>query len=155
MRRRFAAVAILAALACLAGAPAEAADTTVFAAASLKNALDDVTAAYLNQTGKSVTVSYGASSTLAKQIEQGAPADIFFSADTAWMDYLAERNLIAPETRRNLLGNEIVLVVPEGLDRDRDDRRQLRPRRDPRRRMAGWRWRTSIPCRPANTAKRR
>jgi molybdate transport system substrate-binding protein len=88
-------------------------DVIVFAAASLKNALDDVTTRYLNATGKTVTVSYAASSALAKQIEQAAPADIFFSADLAWMDYLAERNLIVADTRRSLLGNEIVLVVPK------------------------------------------
>ena len=59
-----------------------------------------------------MAISYEASSTLAKQIEQAAPADIFFSADLAWMDYLAERDLIVPETRQSLLGNAIVLVVP-------------------------------------------
>ncbi len=98
--------------AALAPATARAADVIVFAAASLKNALDDVTTRYLNQTGKSVTVSYAATSTLAHQIEQGAPADIFFSADEAWMDYAAEHKLIQPDTRRTLLGNQIVLVVP-------------------------------------------
>jgi molybdate transport system substrate-binding protein len=95
-------------------APALAADdVVVFAAASLKNALDEITTRYLNESGKSVVVSYAASSALAKQIEEGAPADIFFSADFAWMDYLAERGLIASDTRRSLLGNEIVLIVPK------------------------------------------
>jgi len=103
----------LAVFAALAPASARAADVIVFAAASLKNAMDDVTTRYLNQTGKSVTVSYAATSTLAHQIEQGAPADIFFSADEAWMDYVAKRNLIQPDTRRTLLGNQIVLVVPK------------------------------------------
>src|SRR5690606_18310853 len=84
-----------------------------FAAASLKNALDDVSTAYLNATGKTVAISYGGSSTRAKQIEQGAPADVFFSADMAWMDYLAERKLIQPDTRHTLLGNAIVIVVPK------------------------------------------
>ena len=77
--------------------PAKAQDdaTLVFAAASLKNALDAAVEDYSKTTGKTVTVSYAASSALAKQIEEGAPADIFFSADLAWMDYLQERNLIA------------------------------------------------------------
>ncbi len=92
--------------------PALAADPVVFAAASLKNALDDVAAAYTEKTGKSVAISYAGTATLAKQIEQGAPADIFFSADVAWMDYAVEHALVEPETRRTLLGNEIVLVVP-------------------------------------------
>src|SRR5712672_4614866 len=68
--------------------PAAAQDKTltVFAAASMKNALDDIDAAYTAKTGVSITVSYAASSALAKQIEQGAPADVFILADTAWMD---------------------------------------------------------------------
>ena len=86
----------------------------MFAAASLKNALDDVRAQYERETGKHVTVSYAASSTLAKQIEAAAPADIFLSADLDWMDYLAERKLIKPDTRVNLLGNSIVLIAPVG-----------------------------------------
>lgn len=97
-----------------AAVPAHADDVVVFAAASLKNALDDVAAAYAAETGKTVTISYEASSTLAKQIEQAAPADIFFSADLAWMDYLDERNLIRKDTRVTLLGNAIVLVAPAG-----------------------------------------
>ena len=83
----------------------------VFAAASLKNALDDVIAAYGKETGTKVTASYAASSALAKQIEQGAPAQLFVSADQDWMDYLAERQLIVGSTRKNLLGNSLVLVV--------------------------------------------
>ncbi len=105
-------LAVLAVVIALAPAPARAADVVVFAAASLKNALDAVTTRYLDTTGKSVTVSYAATSTLARQIEAGAPADIFFSADVDWMDYLAGRHLIRPDTRRTLLGNQIVLVVP-------------------------------------------
>ena len=93
--------------------PALAADPVVFAAASLKNALDDIAAAYTQKTGKTVTISYAGTATLVRQIEQGAPADIFFSADMAWMDYAAAHELIRPETRRTLLGNEIVLVVPK------------------------------------------
>jgi molybdate transport system substrate-binding protein len=92
--------------------PAAADDVLVFAAASLKNALDDAVAAYAQQGGGKATVSYAASSTLAKQIESGAPADIFVSADLDWMDYLQQRNLIKPETRKNLLGNRLVLITP-------------------------------------------
>ena len=100
------------------GAAAPERDLLVFAAASLKNALDDVNAEYLRQTGRRVVVSYAASPTLAKQIEAGAPADIFISADLDWMDYLARRRLINPETRRNLFGNRLVLVSPAGARRD-------------------------------------
>lgn len=106
------AVALVAALAAGAVTSAEAADPTVFAAASLKNALDDVVAVYSVETGRSVTVSYAGSSALAKQIEAGAPADIFISADLSWMDYLAEKNLVRVDTRLNLLGNTLVLVAP-------------------------------------------
>ncbi len=97
-----------------AGLPAfAAAEPVVFAAASLKNALDDVAAAYKQKTGKTVAISYAGTATLAKQIEQGAPADIFFSADMAWMDYAVDHKLVKAETRRTLLGNEIVLVAPK------------------------------------------
>ncbi|HMF25082.1 MAG TPA: molybdate ABC transporter substrate-binding protein [Pseudolabrys sp.] len=85
---------------------------TVFAAASLKNALDDTNAAFTRATGIKVTTSYAASSALARQIEQNAPADVFISADLQWMDYLAERKLTKPETRVNLLGNKLVLIAP-------------------------------------------
>jgi molybdate transport system substrate-binding protein len=85
----------------------------VFAAASMKNALDDVDAAYSAKTGVKVVASYAASSTLAKQIEQGAPADIFVSADTDWMDYAAGKKTINEATRVNLLGNSIVLIAPK------------------------------------------
>ena len=86
---------------------------TVFAAASMKNALDDIDAAYTAKTGVKVTVSYAASSTLAKQIEQGAPADIFISADTDWMDYAIGKRTISEPTRVNLLGNSLVLIAPK------------------------------------------
>jgi molybdate transport system substrate-binding protein len=92
--------------------PAAADDVVVFAAASLKNALDDVANRFKAETGKTVTINYAASSALAKQIEQAAPADIFFSADLDWMNYLEERNLIVKDTRKTLLGNSIVLVAP-------------------------------------------
>jgi len=92
--------------------PVQAAEkVTVFAAASMKNALDAANAAWQTETGNETTVSYAASSALAKQIEGGAPADIFISADLAWMDYVAEKKLIKDDTRSNLLGNRIVLVA--------------------------------------------
>jgi molybdate transport system substrate-binding protein len=85
----------------------------IFAAASLKNALDEAAINYGRESGKPVPrISYAASNTLAKQIEAGAPADVFVSADLDWMDYLAAKNLIRPETRVNLLANRIVLVAP-------------------------------------------
>lgn len=86
---------------------------TVFAAASLKNALDDTNAAFTKATGVKVVASYEASSALAKQIEAGAPADIFISADLRWMDYAAGKKLIKPDTRLNLLGNKLVLIAPK------------------------------------------
>ncbi len=86
---------------------------TVFAAASLKEVLGDISAAWKAETGKETSVSLAASSALAKQIQEGAPADIFFSADLKWMDYLDKAGLIAADTRINLLGNRIVLVAPK------------------------------------------
>jgi molybdate transport system substrate-binding protein len=94
-----------------AAAHAQGRDLLVFGAASLKNALDDADAQYQRDAGHKIVVSYGASSALAKQIEGGAPADIFISADLDWMDYVAEHKLIKPETRFNLLGNKLVLVA--------------------------------------------
>ena len=85
----------------------------VFAAASMKNALDDIDATYTAKTGIKVVASYAASSALAKQIEQGAPADIFVSADTDWMDYATAKKNINEPTRVNLLGNSIVLIAPK------------------------------------------
>ena len=85
---------------------------TVFAAASMKNALDDVDAAYTRKTGVKLAVSYAASSALMKQIEQGAPADVFVSADLDWMDYGSQKKVIKDDTRVNLLGNKIVLMRP-------------------------------------------
>ncbi len=85
---------------------------TVFAAASLKESLDEAASAYRQASGTEVRVSYAASSALARQIEQGAPADVFFSADLEWMDYLQQRKRVDPAQRRNLLGNRLVLVAP-------------------------------------------
>ena len=96
-------------------APAMADDKslTVFAAASMKNALDEIDAAFTAKSGVKVAASYAASSMLAKQIEQGAPADIFVSADTDWMDYATAKKTINDATRVNLLGNSIVLIAPK------------------------------------------
>jgi molybdate transport system substrate-binding protein len=79
----------------------------VFAAASLKNALDEANDAFPSR----VVASYGASSALARQIENGAPAQVFISADLEWMDYLERKHLLQPGTRRNLVGNRLVLVA--------------------------------------------
>jgi len=95
--------------AALAASAAAAQAQTVFAAASLKNALDEIIKGY---PGKAVA-SYGSSSALARQIENGAPADVFISADLDWMDYLDKKGLLAPGTRRNLLGNRLVLIAPK------------------------------------------
>ena len=114
LRRKFLQLALgsLLALSSL-GVPAQAAEITVFAAASLKNALDDAAKAYEAKSGDKVVISYAASSALAKQIEGGAGADIFFSADLDWMDYLQERNLIDASSRKTLLGNTLVLIAPK------------------------------------------
>ncbi|MCA1472209.1 molybdate ABC transporter substrate-binding protein [Bradyrhizobium sp. IC3195] len=102
-------------LASTAVAPAAAEDKTitVFAAASMKNALDEIDAAYTARTGVKFSVSYAASSVLAKQIEQGAPADVFVSADTDWMDYAIAKKTINEPSRVNLLGNSIALIAPK------------------------------------------
>ena len=91
---------------------ARADDVTVFAAASLKDSLDAINADWRKASGKHATISYAASSALAKQIEAAAPADVFISADLDWMDYLDKKGLIAPGTRHNLLGNVLVLIAP-------------------------------------------
>lgn len=110
--------ALVTAFGILAGAslsPASAEDKTitVFAAASIKNALDEIDAAYTAKTGVKFSVSYAASSVLARQIEQGAPADVFVSADTDWMDYAIAKKAVNESTRVNLLGNSIVLIAPK------------------------------------------
>jgi molybdate transport system substrate-binding protein len=94
--------------------PAAAQETvTVFAAASLKNALDEANAAFNTRSPVKIVVSYAASSALMKQIEQGAPADVFISADLEWMDYGSQKELIKDDTRGNLLGNKLVLIAPK------------------------------------------
>jgi molybdate transport system substrate-binding protein len=108
--RRIASVAF--AFAVLSASPAVAQDTlTVFAAASLRNALDDVNAAFTKASNVKVTASYAATSALAKQLEAGAPADVFLSADLKWMDYAVEKKLVKADTRFNLLGNKLVLIA--------------------------------------------
>jgi molybdate transport system substrate-binding protein len=93
-------------------ASAQGRDVVVFAAASMKNALDEINQAWTRENrGRKVTISYAASPALVKQIEAGAPADLFASADLDWMDYAQQKNLIRPETRVNLLGNRLVLIA--------------------------------------------
>lgn len=93
-------------------AQAQAADkVTVFAAASLTNAMQDIAAQYQKEKGVQVVSSFASSSTLARQIEQGAPADLFISADQQWMDYSISKQQIVENTRYTLLGNELVLVA--------------------------------------------
>ncbi len=115
--RRFLFALVAAAVAGLALAPSfareEGKGPLIFAAASLKDALDNINDAWAKGGKPKATISYAASSVLAKQIEEAAPADVFISADLDWMDYLAERNLIKPDTRLNLLGNSIVLIAPK------------------------------------------
>ncbi|MBC7737247.1 MAG: molybdate ABC transporter substrate-binding protein, partial [Candidatus Saccharibacteria bacterium] len=89
---------------------AHAADLVVFAASSLKTALDPVAADWQAATGNTVTISYDSSAKLAKQIEQGAPADLFIWASEGWMDMLAADNLIDDASRRDILGNSLILI---------------------------------------------
>lgn len=97
----------------LAPTMAKAQEPTIFAAASLKNALDEVNGLWVRTGKPAARISYAASSALAKQIEAGAPADLFVSADLDWMDYLDKKSLVRTDSRRNLLGNAIVLVAPK------------------------------------------
>lgn len=114
MRVPFAMRCALSAALLLGSHPAAAADAPVmvFAAASLKTALDEVNTAFAAQGGSRVTASYAATSALMKQIEQGAPADVFISADLDWMEYGLERRLVRGDTRIDLLGNDLVLIAP-------------------------------------------
>ena len=99
----------------MAGSPVVAQEKlTVFAAASLKNALDAINTACEAEVGEKASISYAASSALAKQIEAGAPADIFMSADRDWMKYLSDKNLTKKDSETELLGNSIVLIAPSG-----------------------------------------
>ncbi|BBK36477.1 molybdate ABC transporter substrate-binding protein [Allostella sp. ATCC 35155] len=103
---------IVAAAVVIASGPARAQDVVVFAAASMKNALDDAVAAWRGRGRAAVKVSYAASPALARQIEQGAPASVFLSADRDWMDHVAKAGLIRAGSRSDLLANAIVLVAP-------------------------------------------
>ncbi len=99
--------------------PATAAESIiVFAAISLKQPLDEAAKSFTRKNGIEVRLNYASSAVLARQIEQGAPADIFASADLEWMDYVAAKGLIASETRVNLLGNQLVLVAPATAPHD-------------------------------------
>jgi molybdate transport system substrate-binding protein len=113
--RSFGLIAAVVTAASMAQTPtrAQSGDLVIFAAASLKNALDDINAQWKKETGKEAKISYAASSALAKQIENGAPAQIFISADIPWMDYVEKKSLIKTDTRSNLLGNRIVLIAPK------------------------------------------
>jgi molybdate transport system substrate-binding protein len=111
-RRSWLALALVLAMA--PGAVQAQGSVVVFAAASLKNALDEIASTWSKDTGKPAPkISYAASSALAKQMEQGAPADMFISADLDWMDYAAGKPLIRADSRFNLLGNKIVLIAPK------------------------------------------
>ncbi|TDH35976.1 molybdate ABC transporter substrate-binding protein [Pseudohoeflea suaedae] len=92
-------------------APAHAEEVVVFAAASMKTALDDFAAKWETETGNTVTISYAGSSQLARQIMQGAPADIFISANSGWMDEVEKSGLVKDGRRRDLLGNSLVLIA--------------------------------------------
>ncbi len=99
-------------LAPAAGAAPRQASVTVFAAASLTNVLQELGTEYTKETGNTVGFSFAATSMLARQIETGAHADVFFSADQEWMEYLDQRGLVQKASRRNLLGNRLALVAP-------------------------------------------
>jgi molybdate transport system substrate-binding protein len=111
-RRVMLAAILLASFLCGMPFAAHPANVTVFAAASLKEALDEQARQFESRTGDKVVVSYAASNALARQIEAGAPADLFISADLDWMDFLDQRKLLAPGTRVTLLGNTLVLIAP-------------------------------------------
>ena len=112
MRRVWASLFVALAIIALAGSRAAgAAEVTVFAAASLKNAMDDVAGAWREASGNVAVIAYAGSSQLARQIEAGAPADLFISANPDWMDYLEKAGLIDAASRKDLLGNRLVLVA--------------------------------------------
>ncbi len=110
LKAAFTAVALVAVLTVATAVRAD--ELTVFAAASLTNAMEDLGKLYGEKTGETVRFSFAASSALARQVESGAPVAIFASADEPWMDYLAERNLIVPTTRISPIGNSLVLITP-------------------------------------------
>src|SRR5215813_11389200 len=114
-RRKALLAAMVAAVAaaCSPSAMAQDKPITVFAAASMKNAVDDINAAFTKATKIKVVASYAASSALMKQIEEGAPADVFASADLDWMDYGSQKKVVRDDTRVDLLGNKLVLIAPK------------------------------------------
>ncbi len=114
MRRTLWLLTLVLGLPLAAGAATEASSITVFAAASLTDAIQEVSTAFSRASGVAVRTAFAASSALARQIESGAPADVFISADTDWMDYLQDRGLVRAASRRELLGNKLVLIAPEG-----------------------------------------
>lgn len=116
MLKQFAAAALAL---CLTTTAARADEVVVFAAASLTNALNEIGESFTAQTGHTLKPSYAASSALAKQVEQGAPAHVFASADLKWMDYMVEKKLVNTDSRFNLLGNTLVLVAPADAKQDR------------------------------------
>ena len=99
----------------------------MFAAASLKNALDEAAAAWTKATGKTARISYAGSNALAKQIESGAPADLFISADRAWMDYVERAGLLKPGSRIDFLRNALVLIAPGPKNANGDPQVALAP----------------------------
>lgn len=103
---------VMVGLLCSPGAGAADRVLTVFAAASLTDVLQPIGSAFTARTGQAVRFSFAASSVLARQIESGAPADVFISADHDWMDYLQERRLIRADTRSDVAGNALVLIAP-------------------------------------------
>jgi molybdate transport system substrate-binding protein len=133
-RREWLAGALAAAMLPVATVRAQAGGLVIFAAASLKNALDEIAADWSKTGSKPMPkISYAASSALAKQMEQGAPADLFISADIDWMDYVTKKNLIAADTRVDLLGNKIVVIAP----RDSKTSLELKPGVDVAKALAG------------------
>jgi len=108
------AISLLAAITMMPLVAQAAQKITVFAAASLTNAITEIADSYENEKGVNIQTSFAASSTLAKQIEKGAPADIFMSADGKWMSYLQDKRMISDDSLTNLLGNNLVLIAPKG-----------------------------------------
>ena len=147
MRVRIIIATFVAVFVLLAPGVARAADVTVFAAASLSDALKLVGDAYKTETGRNVVFSFAASSALARQIEASPGADIFISADTDWMDYLDARGLIAQRSRIDLLGNRLVLIAPA----DSTVALSIKPHFDLSGGLGnGWHWPILPLCRPEN-----
>jgi hypothetical protein len=130
---RYALLAAFAAFAAMQSASAQQEPVTAFAAASLQDALTAIARKFTEETGIPARFSFASSAVLAKQIEQGAPADVFASADLDWMDWAQERKLIKPQTRIDLLGNKLVVVAPsdakfstifQGLGRNAEHQRR-------------------------------